>query len=86
MEEHISGMLTTDRHVLRGASANGQASADSNGAASGPAHPQPPDDAGSGCVEPGCQATVRGIVALGADTPLELKNKLDALYQRVEQG
>ncbi len=90
IEEHVPGMLKSEPKVFATAvPANGQA----NGQASG--------DAGTGDKgrsdnmstptstapkQPLNKKPLRGIYALGAKTPAELKDKLDDAFRRVEAG
>ena len=80
LEEHVPGMLTQRPKVFAGVAVqrNGEASGqgqDVNSATSVPStsHNTPP-------------APVRGILALGANSPGELKNKLDEVTARAEAG
>ncbi len=74
LEEHVPGALTQQGKLYTGADvASGQSvSFQSSQASSGqPATPKVPP---------------RGILALGADTPVALKDKLDTIFRRVEGG
>ncbi len=74
MEEHVPGLLTQRSKQFVGASLNaGGQSAIAAAFSPAPPLPRPP-------------APPRGILALGANSPDELKNKLDETLTRVEAG
>ncbi|MCG8350210.1 MAG: acyltransferase domain-containing protein, partial [Chloroflexales bacterium] len=73
LEEHVPGMLTSNGKMAAGASFGSSTSSGGGStisAASAPPRKAPP----------------RGILALGAENPVELKDKLDATFRRVEGG
>ena len=80
LEEHIPGMLTDDKHIYSGVSVSENA-----GARNRPESlTNPPIILSSAA--PLAKLPVRGILAIGAQTPIELKDKLDDLLRRVENG
>ncbi|MFN8563285.1 MAG: type I polyketide synthase [Anaerolineae bacterium] len=74
IEEHVPGSLTRTSKSYAGVSVDGERTR-SNG-----------DQSSGGRSTPPPSAPIRGILALGASTPKELQEKLDAALQRVQSG
>lgn len=70
LEEHVPGMLTTERTIYSGVAVSPSAQ---------PGTPSAP-------ASPAAKLPVRGILALGARTPSELKDRVDEAVQRAEGG
>ncbi|MBL8154915.1 MAG: acyltransferase domain-containing protein, partial [Anaerolineae bacterium] len=72
LEEHVPGLLDSERRKFAGVSVPA-----STPSVSASVLDSPP---------PSATAPVRGILAVGAKTPRDLKEKLDGLLQRVQNG
>ncbi len=87
LEEHVPGLLTSDRAQYAGVSlpAGGNEGNEGNQGNAG-------NRARTGLVSvaghdtPASKEPIRGILALGADSPVTLKDRLDAVWQQVEGG
>ncbi|MCO5182243.1 MAG: SDR family NAD(P)-dependent oxidoreductase [Candidatus Promineofilum sp.] len=73
LEEHIPGMLTRQNKQYTGASAGNRGQSPTEASVTPPVSDQRPNP-------------VRGILALGANSPDELKTKLDEVTARAEAG
>jgi acyl transferase domain-containing protein/NAD(P)-dependent dehydrogenase (short-subunit alcohol dehydrogenase family) len=83
LEEHVPGMLTEERKVYTGAAV------EPDKAAMRPADKLIRERDHPATVSPGHPVTknpVRGVLAIGAGTAAELKDKLDAAVQRAQEG
>ncbi len=88
LEEYIPGMIRTEPKVYAGAavpqaSASGSATVAMSTAASTVSASTPPP---AGPRLRSEKKPLRGILAIGASTPKELKDKIDAFFQKVESG
>ena len=83
LEEHVPGMLKAERAQYAGVSlpagGNGNEGNEGNSGRTGSVSIAVPDLSSS-------KKPIRGILALGADSPVALKDRLDAIWQQVEGG
>ena len=83
LEEYVPGMLNADRAQYAGvtlpAGGNGNKGNEGNSRRTGPVSVADPDT-------PSSKKPIRGILALGADSPVALKDRLDDAWRKVEGG
>ena len=75
LEEHVPGMLREEPKIYAAATVKG-----------GDGQPQSTAQPGQPISQPMNKKPLRGIYAIGANTPNELKNKLDEAFRKVEGG
>ncbi|MEN9935250.1 MAG: hypothetical protein RLZZ387_1829, partial [Chloroflexota bacterium] len=96
LEEYVPGMLRTEPKVYAGATTDqGPQTTDhrpptkNQGVGSLPASAATGEALSSSVIRPSSAAPktpLRGILALGAETPVALKDRLDVTYRKVEEG